>query len=323
VQQVFTILLLAAHLLAMNLASVGTLLGVWLRWRDDEFRANLGCRLVGWSISAFVLGMITGGLLIFLAPEDSLWATLHRFPARTYWFAGIELLFSLVCMLLIGWGWQRFNKWALAALGLFSATNLLYHFPPLMAVIGKLAANPNFSRVDVIDRPAMLELIGRGEVIALSFHVGCSSIAVSAIALLYLIYDDRSEVVEERNTLARQTAGIAFAATLVQIPVGVWLLISLSGTSRMALMGKSFGGSLAFMAAMVLSLILLQRLFAVMLGDTERKNLRSIALLTCIVVVLMTASLRLSRFTPLQLGATTKTASGVSARGCDVFSIRM
>jgi hypothetical protein len=81
-------------------------------------------------------------------------------------------------------------------------------------------------------------------------------------------------------------------------------------------MGKSLGGSLAFVAAMILSLILLQRLFAAAIGDVDRKNLRTIVTLTCLVVLLMTASLRLSRFT-LPQPAANKTAWSAIAPGCD------
>lgn len=310
--ELLSIPLLAIHLLAMNLASAGPLISGWLRWRGDEFSTASGRRFIGWSIYAFLLGILTGGLLIITIPGNSLWAALGRFPANAYWFAGAELLFSFACMLLIGWGWRRLNKWGIAAFAFISATNLLYHFPPLMAVIGKLAANPQFSEVEVIERPALLELMGRGEVMALSFHFGFSAIAVSAIALLYLIYRGTTDAAPE----SRGAAGIAFVATLLQIPVGVWLLMSLPGTSRMALMGKSLLGSLTFMAAMVLSLILLQRLFAATLGDVERKNLRTIVTLTCFVVLLMTASLRLSRFVVPRPGTPMKTALSTRAQGC-------
>jgi hypothetical protein len=310
-----TIPLLAAHLLAMNVASAGPLLAAWLRWRNDEFSAAAGRRLIAWSIYAFLFGMATGGLLIVTIPGNSLWAALQRFPAGAYWFAGGELLFSLSCMLLIAWGW-RFSKWIIAAIAFVSATNLLYHFPPLMAVIGKLAANPKFTSAEVINRPLLLELMGRGEISALSLHFVCSAIAVSAIAILYLIFRDTPAEEQGYASVARGTAGTAFAATLMQVPVGVWLLISLPGTSRMALMGKSSGGSLAFMAAMVLSLILLQRLFALALGDVERKSLRAVVALTCIIVLLMTTSLRLSRFVLPQPAAASKTALSANAQGC-------
>jgi hypothetical protein len=157
--------------------------------------------------------------------------------------------------------------------------------------------------------------MGKSEITALSFHFGFSAIAVSGVALLYLIYRNGS-VDTKINSVTRAAGAIAFVATLMQVPVGVWLLVSLPGASRMALMGKSLGGSLAFMAAMVLSLILVQRLFAVAVGDVERKNLRLVVSLTFIVVLLMTTSLRQSRFIFPQPGASTKTASSMNAQGC-------
>lgn len=191
--ELLTIPLLALHLLAMNVASVGPIVAAWLYWRGDDYSMTLGRDLTRASIHAFVAGMLTGGLLILVIPGTSLWAALERFPANAYWFAGGELLFSLACMAILTWGWPRFNIWGILALALISATNLLYHFPPLMAVIGKLAANPSFTVVEIIDRPALRELMSRAEVAALSFHFGCSAIAVSAITLIYLIFREDAE----------------------------------------------------------------------------------------------------------------------------------
>jgi hypothetical protein len=322
-QELLTIPLLATHLLAMNLASAGPLLCAWLRFRADDLSATLGRRLAWSAVGGLIVGMISGGVLLVTFPGAGLWNALSRFPASAYWFAGAELLFSLACMLAIALGWKLINRWVIVLLAVISATNLLYHFPPLMAVIGKLASNPHFASAEVIDRAALLELIGRGEVMALSFHFGVSTIAVSAIAALYLLKEPTEGEREVSQGVARIAARVAFVATASQIPIGVWLLMSLPGASRMALMGKSLGGSLAFIAAMVLSLIFLQRLFAAAIGDIEPKNLRAIVVLTCLIVLLMTASLRLSRFTPPQPAAATKTALSSNAQGCGSFVVRL
>jgi hypothetical protein len=315
VLELLTIPLLAVHLLAFNQASAGPLVSAWLHCRGDEFSATLGRRLAWWSVRALIIGMITGGLLVVTIPGEGLWNALGRFPASAYYFAGAELLFSLACMLAISLGWQRIKVWVIALLAVISATNLLYHFPPLMAVIGKLASNPHFASATLIERPTLLALMAQGEVTALTFHFVASSFAVSAIAFLYLLSKNSSEAAtQESRTVAHIAARVAFVATLAQAPIGVWLLISLPGASRMALMGKSLGGSLAFIAAMVLSLILLQRLFAAVIGDLERKSLRSIVTITCMVVLLMTASLRLSR-TSLPMPAAIKTALSANAQG--------
>lgn len=311
-----TIPLLATHLLAMDLASSGPLVGVWLRWRRGRPAGAIGKQLIWWSVFALLIGMTTGGLLILVIPGPWLWGALERFPADAYWFALVELVFSLGCMVVIAVGWQRLNRWAIVALAILSAANLLYHFPPLMAVIGKLASNPQFTTAEIIDRATLLELFTRGEVLALSFHFGFASLAVSAITVLYMISTNRlpGEPAEYRS-VARIASGIALMASLIQIPVGVWLLLCLPGTARMALMGKSLGGSLAFVVSMVLSLVLLQRLFAAMLGEVDRKNLRTTVVLTCLVVLLMTASLRLSRSVPATPQAETKTALDASVQG--------
>ena len=111
VLELLTTLLLAVHLLAMNLASAGPVVCIWLRWGGNELNDSLGRQLAWWSIVALVLGMVTGGLLIVTTPGDGLWNALARFPANAYWFAAAELVFSLVCLVAISGGWQVLNKW--------------------------------------------------------------------------------------------------------------------------------------------------------------------------------------------------------------------
>ncbi|MDZ4659153.1 MAG: hypothetical protein SH868_16395 [Bythopirellula sp.] len=315
VLELLTTLLLAVHLLAMNLASAGPVVCIWLRWGGNELNDSLGRQLAWWSIVALVLGMVTGGLLIVTTPGDGLWNALARFPANAYWFAAAELVFSLVCLVAISGGWQVLNKWWLAFLAVMTATNLLYHFPPMMAVIGQLATNGKWASEAVIDRPVLLGLMGRGEVLALSFHFGLSSLAVAGIAVLQLLTRQQKQAAEAIASPARGAAVIALVATLAQIPIGVWLLTSLPAASRTALMGTSSLASLTFLVALVTSLGLLQRLVTVALGETDHKNLRQVVSLLCGVVLLMTFSLRLSRPNVPLPKAETKIASNQAVRG--------
>lgn len=312
--ELLTILLLTVHLLAMNVASAGPLIAAWLRWRSGPL-ANLVGRQLAWgSTAGLILGAVSGGLLLYTVPGNELWTALRRFPAEAYQFAAAELVFSLVCMVVAATVWNALNRWWIALLAFVSATNLLYHFPPMMIVIGRLAIDPRWTQKEIIDRPQLLELMARDEVIPLSVHFALSAIALPAIAALLLITwrDESPESHAERMSLARVTAGISLLATVLQVPVGLWLLTSLPQSSRSLLMGTNLVASLAFLLAIATSIALMQRLLAIAIGEIDHRNIRSAAVLVCVIVFLMTTSLRLSR--PISPQAeTTKTASSAIA----------
>ena len=317
--EALTTILLALHLLAMNVASAGPLVCVWLGWRQQKFGelgSQLGQKLAWYCVLAFLAGMITGGLMLLTIPSNNLWPALRRFPGSAYWFAGAELIFSLVCMVSLAGAWNILSRWWLAVLAFASASNLLYHFPPLMAVIGQLAANAQWTAEPIVDRPILLKFMANGEVLALSFHFGMSSLAVAALVVLDIISRKSvEEISHESQSIARGAATVALSASLLQVPIGIWLLTSLPATSRTALMGNNIWASLAFMAALVATIKLLQLLVMVVLGETDKKNLRQVVSLACAVVLLMTMSLRLSRPTAPLSDEATKTALGASAQG--------
>lgn len=299
----------------MNIACAGPLIAVWLSWQgpDDSLRSSLGRQLMWLSIVSLSLGMLTGGLMLLSSPSEGLTLALKRFPASAYWFAGAELLFSLVCMLIGLALWSCVSKWWLALLAFATSTNLFYHFPPLMAMIGELASNPNWTDIDIINRPDVLQLMRHSEVLSLTFHFGMSSFAVSAIVVLALIA--RHPLNDGALTpMARKSALIALVASMSQVPIGVWLLTSLSNTSRSALMGDNLFASMAFILAILGTIKLLQTLFSIALGQTDSKTLRTAVTHVCGVVLLMTTSLRLSRESPPQ-NPPTKTASADVDRG--------
>ncbi len=304
----------------MNVASAGPLVCAWLHWRgkkSGQLSDQLGRSLAWWSVITLVIGMLSGGLLLLVIPGNGLSVALAKFPPSTYWFAGAELVFSLACMIAIAGGWRILNKWWIALLAFATAANLLYHFPPLMAVMGHLAADEHWTTETIIDRPILLKLITRGEVLPLTVHFGLSALAVAGVAVLFLLtrLGEQTETAQEAKTIARGAALIALTATLLQVPIGVWLLSSLSAPARARLMGMDLWASLAFLVGLAASIVLMQRLLTVVLGETDRKNLRHIVAIVCGVVLLMTASLRLSRPVAPVAEAATKTASSANAQG--------
>lgn len=299
--EIVGIVLLAIHLLSVNLASAGPLIAVWL-WRAGNakpIRRSCANSLLWKTIVAFLLGMITGGLLMAWSPSADLRNILGRFPARTYYFAAAELAFSLVCMLALAWSFAKElrSPWLLWGLALLTTTNLIYHFPPLMAVLGKLAVNPHWSTHDTIERAEQLQLMKLPEIVALSLHFAAASIAITAIAALDRLRRELSEspASPEAAQVIRNLVRTALLANLFQLPVGLWLLTSLSLDDVRTLMGGSLAASLSFIVALGLTLVLLQRLVALGWGLAEGKDLSWILKLTVLIVLLMTASLRLSR----------------------------
>src|SRR5205823_5079294 len=128
-------LLLAAHLICVNVASGGPILGAWLDWlgtRGDDAAARAAVYLARWSVLGLLFGAGLGvalGWLKWDAEYRSLW--LGPLSYKMHW-AVVEAVFSLV--LLLGWWYWLPGKGvgsgpAMAVRGLIaalSATNLLY-----------------------------------------------------------------------------------------------------------------------------------------------------------------------------------------------------
>jgi hypothetical protein len=295
-----TTLLLAVHLLAMNVASAGPLAGAWLRRlsrRADD--ANSGLLERGaqatfrWSLLGLAIGAITGGAML-LAPSEGMRAALRRFPADAYWFAGAEVLFSAACT----FGCCKLSRrpkltWLLA---IVAATNLLYHFPPLMAVLGELAADPHWAEDEVLHRKALLSLWIRPEVLSLWAHFALASIAVgftSALAVCHRAVRNETEKIDDRTT--RRLAGCALGATALQIPVGIWLLLASDEASQQAMMGESWVATIGLAGGVWAALGVMQSLAAIAWGGSDRRQVNRACVLLAITVALMSFTLRASR----------------------------
>jgi hypothetical protein len=298
-QEIVVTLLLAAHLLAMNVASAGPLVGTWLLWRVDRDAgtgAGSSSRILWLSLRLLIVGSLLGGCLLLL-PNASLRAALGRFPAEAYWFAGLELIFSAGCILalIIGGAWFAERRRLAAVIALLSATNLLYHFPPLMAVLGELAADPRWAADEQIDRAALLRLWARPEILALWAHFVLASLAVAPIAALWPSPRRDSEArLNDSPAIVRRLGAWALAATLLQIPVGLWLLAASDAAARDSMLGENLWASACFAGGVLAALWLLQTLTAIVLGD-KRSAVRRAGLLLVLVTTLMSATLRASR----------------------------
>jgi len=304
---------LTIHLLAVNLACAGPLVCIWLHCCGEcgGLHDRLGKSLAWASLASLVLGILTGGVLVFVAPSAGLYEALGRFPVHAYWMAGIELVFSLACMLIYAISWKplrrwRWRRWLHALISLLATSNLLYHFPPLMVVLGKLAVDPTWTSNAIVDRPTFRELMVRGDVLSLTTHFGLASFAVAAVAIITLLSRSKSDNQQQPiKQVARGAAALALLSSLLQVPVGVWILATLSGTERQALMGGDLLSSLLLVGGLLLTFHLLQRLVAVAMGEVDSGSLRRVGWLLVVLVLMMTATLRGSR----REHAPTKTAA--------------
>jgi hypothetical protein len=289
-------LLLAAHLLTMNVASAGPLVGLWLFWRrGDDAGARRAGNVFRMSLAAFVAGSILGGALL-LWPSPGLRSALSRFPVDAYAFAGVELVFSALCLVgLIIAARRGGPRWLTALLAIGSALNLLYHFPPLMAVLGELAADSAWTAAERLDRQTLVHLWQRPEILSLWLHFILASLAAAAVFALWLRpFSDADANAPSRHVLARKLGAWALAATLLQLPAGLWMLTASHAAVRDRIMGGSLIASACFAGGVMTAVWLLHTLAMLSLGEGERA-VRRAGWLIIAVTVLMTATLRTSR----------------------------
>ena len=257
------------------------------------------------SLWALLAGSALGALLLVI-PSQGAAAALQRFPARAYWFAGAEFIFSALCMLVLAAAWRSAwgRRWLGVLIALLTSTNLLYHFPPLMGVFGRLVVQPTWAQAATLHRPELLQLMGRPEILALSVHFALASLTTALMAAGWIVSKqvvgesdarDSAEDVQAARRFVRQSYGAALAVTVVQLGSGVWLLVALTAVDRGRLLGGQWPASLVFAAGLFSALKLLERLGVVTWGADLGKGPRQAMHWLVLTVVLMTASLWASR----------------------------
>jgi hypothetical protein len=295
-----TTLLLAVHLIAMNVASTAPLAGAWLRWRrhrlgeaPGSWRERAAWAIFCWSLAGLAIGALAGGAML-VAPSSGMRAALGRFPASAYWFAGAEIVFSGLCIAgCLGLARRPKLTWLLAVA---TATNLLYHFPPLMAVLGELAADPSWAADETIDRPALRRLWQRPEVLSLWAHVALASVAIgfaAALAACCRTANNDSEGMDDRT--ARQLAGWALGATVLQIPIGLWMLLASDEAAQQSMMGANWLATIGLAGGVWVALGVMQSLAAIAWGGSDRRQVDRVCVLLALTVLLMSFTLRASR----------------------------
>ena len=164
------------HLLAVDLAMAGPLLAVWLEWRaarnGEPATDSLARGLAGWSLAALAVGIGLGLLALALVPTgDTLpyRRAIGLLDARRWWFVGGELLFYFIAAGAYVGFWRQMKNWPNChrALAVVAATDLIYHFPPLFAVVSTLSLRPQLWG-GPLDHKLYWQLLLDGETISAS-----------------------------------------------------------------------------------------------------------------------------------------------------------
>jgi len=300
-----SIVVQAIHLLAMNLATAGSLLVIVLqrgRRRGDESAGRLATRLAGWSNVGLLVGTLFGAIMAWLAWIDHgpyLQAAFELLPMRRYAFGAAEIVFSLACMEVVrrmcrntGDPTSSKRHWTIVLLSLAAGSNLAYHFPPLFSMLGVFSARPERWGQPI----SFLDAIADAEVIGLWVHFLLASATVGGLTLSWLA-SQVSSASEQESTRSWTVFGgrVALVATILQLLSGLHLLAVLGEPARDAMLGGDMAAVGCFMGGMIASVALLHRLAAVALGEPTNGDVKSATVTLVLVVVLMTGMLQTSR----------------------------
>jgi len=297
------IILVAAHLLAVNLAGAGPLVATWIDWRGarrgEPEAATAARTLMSWSIAAAIFGMSLGGAalaqFIYWPPQthQRYWHYIELEISETrWWFIGGEIVFYFACTVAAAVIWRRANRlvWVRRILAIAAGTNLLYHFPALFTILAIMFERRDH-RGSPLDRQLYWHFLLQAETIARVVHVWLSSLAVAGLSLCWIGARGAPANSAASRRVAVNGAWVSLGATLLQIPVGVWILTVLpEGRTQRILSSAPI-----FWPAIFVALALMHQLAMLSIGDLSRRRLSTATLLIVVVVLLMTATLYSSR----------------------------
>jgi hypothetical protein len=293
-------LLVAAHLICANVSSAAPLLSIWLEWREargDRLAGEVGRCLLGVGLQLLLATALLGLLIGWLLWDAGLKLALSRLESKVS-FGIWEVLFSAVLMSCHWWWWCRRPQTAIAARGLrmllaaLAGTNLLYHFPVLFCVITEMIHLGELAGT-AVDASAFRQRMMQGAVAARSLHFAFGALASCGVVLiLYALSLRAEEQHASRQRVAVWGGRWALAPTLLQIPIGLWVLTQLPAVAQQRLMGDDMWAMGLLGGGLALALWLAHVLATIALGDAQPHLLRRAAVLLICVIALMTAASR-------------------------------
>ena len=295
-------ILLALHLIMINLAAIGPLFCIGLICGTTSDARQSARWLAGKCCVALFIGMLLGGTIMGLYSfgGDAIggkrfYRALLAIPHDKLWWGVAELVFYYLCMLpvVVYWAKVSARRWLIISLFLLAATNLIYHFAPLFVVVGHLQG---LSDITPLTKADLRSLTFSPPVLARVLHHLLAGVAIVATLLmlhsaarLHHAQDDHK--VESFKTLTRRFAGVIFGVTLLEIPSGVWFLLQLPRSVQHQFLGGSLLVTGWFAVALMVAMMLLYKSFAVMTGATSCRDAWQSAGLLLTVILLMTGLL--------------------------------
>jgi len=321
------VIVLALHLMCMNVASAGPLVCIWLDWRGgrgDPLADRIGRILCRNSLGFFLIGGGLGLLLGYLHWDEKYHEVLHKFPSKIY-FGAWELVFSLVLVSVTSVIWRLAPPSKLARRGrmfllLLAGTNLMYHFPFLFAIISRVNSGA-INQQDEVTASVFRRLMMEDAVMPQAVHFGFASFAMVGIALIgFALWRERSsgadgpdakpsadkkstghdgendvaqvaDIGADAQRIVAWGARLALGATLCQIPVGMWLIVKLSPAAQQRVLGADLVATALLGVSIILSLGLLHHLSALSFGVARKKNMVMAIVMVIVLITLMTGVL--------------------------------
>ncbi len=295
-------ILLALHLILVNLAAIGPLFCIGLVCQTSSEAWRSARWLTGKCCLALFIGMLLGGTIIGLYSFGGealggkrFFRALLAIPHDRLWWGVAELFFYYLCMLPVLFYWRLLlnRRWVIILLCLLAGTNLIYHFTPLFVVVGYLQGT---AEVEPLTKAALRSLTFSPAVLARVLHHLLAGVAIVATLLMLhsatCVHDARSDVEKAgRNTLTRRFASVLFIVTLLEIPSGIWFLLQLPRAVQHQFLGGSLLVTVWFAVALLAAMLLLYKSFAVTTGATSRRDVWQPVGLLLTVILLMTGLL--------------------------------
>jgi hypothetical protein len=315
--EIWIVVLLAAHLLLVDVAMTGPLVCVWLERREtryaDRAAGRVGralARMAMWSLAG---GMALGGLLLAIRwsiSDRGYFEAVATIPEGRLWFGLAELIFYFVCMGAYTLLWNRLRNWRLVHRGLAiaAASNLLIHFPALFAIVSVVSTRAQLWG-EKLDRSGYWTLLLDGEVLSRVVHVWLAAFAVTGVALMALASRPAPDASSQR--LIHRGACLALACSLLQLPAGLWLAFEMPDVAREPLFGGDLLASGLFIVSLLLAMQLLHTLASVALGEPRSKQIhRSVAIILVLVLLMVGTRSRLHYRALATLGLGPEVAEG-------------
>ena len=316
---VVEVIVLAAHLWAMNIATAGPFLALILHLRerrDPTLQGAWAQRLVTISLVAFTVGMALGGGVVLAAwghRADALMAGVSSIPTGRFTYGVAELAFYALCLLgyraavqpgvalvsrrRAGLGWL---------LALLAGTNLAYHFPPLFAMLGTFTTRREVWGTVVPFTQALVD----PEIVALTVHFLLASVAVTGVTFAWQAARPHPTVSEpERRWAVAWGVRAALAATVLQLVSGLALLATLTDLALDALLGGSALASGCLALGIVASVLLLHQLAGAAWGEPTSGELRQLVATLALTVLIMCGALESMRATLRPVGVQANSTS--------------